>query len=132
MITPFGPFEYRPQTGSRSRGHTYERRVARHLRPLVEDLGWTFYDHHWVSHGTTWLQPDFLIITPSCAVVLEAKLTNTDCIYQTAKYIRLVSLELSLPTWAAQVCRNLTPRSPKRLCTDFYDLEPGATWHLFL
>lgn len=132
MLTPFGPYEYVPQTGTRARGHSYERAVQRHVSSLVDHLGWTLYPHYWVGSGDIWLQPDFIIQTPSCAVVLEAKLTFVNCNRQLRKYTQLVSAELNLPTWGAQVCRNLTRFAPKHICTDFWDLEPDCVWHLFL
>ncbi len=132
MLTQFGPYEYVPQQGTKARGHSYERAVERHVSSLVESLGWTLYSHWWIHDGRVWVQPDFIIRTPSCAFVLEAKLTWTECSVQLSKYIRHASREFDCPVWGATVCRNLTKYSPRKLCVDFLDLEPKSTWHLFL
>ncbi len=129
MLSLTGPFEYVPQTGTRGRGHSYERAVCKYVLSLVESLGWTLYDHYWIHTGSVWVQPDFIIQTPACAIILEAKLTYIDCSAQLARYIRAAQAELGCPVWGAQVCQNLTPHSPQSLCLDFFDLEPNCTWH---
>lgn len=132
VLTPHGPFKYTPTTGTRARGHTYERAVERHVSPLVASLGWTLFSHWWLFDGRAWVQPDFIIRTPACAFILEAKLTWTECCNQLAKYVRAAQTEFDCPVWGAVVCRNLTPTAPRILCTDFLDLEPNSTWHLLL
>lgn len=132
MLTPHGPYEYIPQSGTRGRGHSFERAVQKHVSSQVASLGWTLYPHYWVGEGFIWVQPDFIILTPSCGIILETKLTWVECSAQLGKYTRMVSRETGLPCWGATVCRNLTRYSPKHLCLDFLDLEPNCTWHLFL
>ena len=135
QLVPTGPFVPHSATGTRGRGATYERRVGKELKKYATELGWELLDHWWlcspVSRGTIWKQPDFVLISPSeAAIVFESKLTWVDCSFQLASYTNLLS-QMGYSAFGVTVCRNLTPLSPPPI-TNFYDLCPNSTWHLFL
>jgi len=120
--------------GAKAKGLTYERRLEPRLRAIATDLGWEFRAHPWIHtpagagaplglapSSSQWLQPDFLLIAPSCCcLLLEAKLTWTNCQSQLMKYQRALQV-LGHPSVALQVFRNLTSTIPA-WTADFYSM----------
>ena len=94
-----------PASGTRARGYTYERKVGEWLASYVQNLGWTFHNHPWLRDGKTVCQPDFLLESPSrCIIIVEVKLTETNCLPQFAKYKRALR---GRPTTALQIARRI-------------------------
>jgi hypothetical protein len=126
-----GPYAYQPKTGTRGRGHTYERRVGQLLTLLTEPLGWHLHDHKWINSSEGWVQPDFVLVSPSGrGLIIECKLTWRPT-NQLSRYERILA-SLGLPCIAVLACRNLTPETPRPVCSNFESLTPHCTWHLFL
>jgi len=109
-------------TGAQRAGLRYQARVERWVRPQVEALGFTLHSGLWFRDPATGApcSPDLLIESASsCLLLLEVKLTQTDCIAQFAKYRRaLQTVSPSVP--CVQVCRRLTSPSSMKALSDFH------------
>lgn len=98
-------------TPAQKRGFAYERKVQRKLETLLLPLGWTIRDHEWVEG----IQPDFVLESPSkCLLVVEVKLTQTDCEMQLGKYKHVLGCDTGI-----QICRRLLPGAKP---VDFWDV----------
>lgn len=134
-----GPFPDRTQRNQKKcvkDGHSYERKVERHLRRL--DLG-ELCSQQWImfadDNGLGWARPDIYVLLDNLTLIFEAKLTQS----KTAE-VQLLSLYLPLlrhvyetPMLLIQVCRNLRV-VPNKLVDGPEDLlqNPGPgvyTWH---
>ena len=94
-----------PPSGTRARGYAYERAVGKWLQPQAKALGWTLHDHPWLRDGESICQPDFLLEAPSgCIIIIETKLTETNCAPQFTKYKRALNTR---PTIALQIARRI-------------------------
>lgn len=106
--------------GSRGAGYTYERKVEQRLAALAADLGWELWAHQWFQCGGQLAQPDFILRSPSCALVIETKLTYVETRTQLTKYVNWLAL-MSIPAVPLTICRNLTPEVPQDILV--YDLD---------
>jgi hypothetical protein len=119
-----------PPSPTRRRGLAYERRVGKWLQAQADSLGWTLHDHRWFQHNGRWLQPDFVLESPSGSLILvECKLTWLDCREQMQKYLRALE-ELGLSVVPLLACRNLTPSAPAPI--QFEDANAWDVIHLWL
>ena len=110
--------------GSRGRGIAYEKKVGRWLAAQLGGLGLTIYDHPWLEGPC---QPDFLIESVSGGILLiECKLTETDCSAQVAKYKS--ALAPQSVTWV-QIARRVINRPDIR---DILDARDGAVLLLWI
>lgn len=113
------------------RGLSYEARVGRHVRPLVDSLGWELWDHKWlVLPNGSQCQPDFVILAPAGAIILEAKLTWIPTPEQRKKYLAALRA-LNITAIYVLVCRNLNPQA-SNIVSEWEDLLPDCTWHLWI
>jgi len=104
----------RKYTPAQRKGFGYEKRVKTRLEQLLLPLGWRIRDHVWVEH----VQPDFVLESPGgCLLVVEVKLTQTDCEMQLAKYKHVLGCDLGI-----QICRRLLPGANP---VDFWDASDG-------
>jgi len=99
-------------TRAQKKGLGYERKVGRELKRLLLPLGWRVRDHEWVDG----VQPDFVLESPAgCLMVVEVKLTQTDCEMQLGKYKHVLGCGIGV-----QICRRLLPGANP---VDFWDAK---------
>lgn len=106
-------------TQAQRAGLRYQARVEKWLRPQIETLGLVLHSGLWFHDPKTGrpCSPDLVIESASsCLLLLEVKLTQTDCNAQFAKYRRALQTPL-LP--CVQVCRRLTGPSTMAALADF-------------
>lgn len=113
----------RGAVGTRSHGLTYERRVGRYLAEQAPTYGFTLHDHPWLPGPC---QPDFVLeFASGTCIVVEAKLTQTDCAAQLAKYKRALSPRAVL---TLQICRRLTSPATVTSLDELTDADTMLLW----
>ena len=114
-------------------GLRYERVFEQKISVLAESIGFKFIAHKWINYnGDLFAQPDFVLVSPSKAVILiEAKYTYTNTLNQRKLYTRLLQKLGLNPITSITVCRNLTSETPRdRIIHDFHDLKQDSIWQL--
>ena len=117
-------------TSAQRSGLRYQARVERQVRSWAEALGWRVHSGLWFLDPATSApcSPDIVLETPSgCTLIIEVKLTQTDCSQQWAKYQRALGdgqspsphSSSSLPP-CIQICRRLTSPSTMSTLDDFH------------
>lgn len=123
--------------GTRAKGMTYERLVARRLRHRVEsgEIAGTFFGGQWIAfsdrNGKGYCQPDIFIVTPTIIWLLEAKLTQTDFANPQLSHLYYPVLKhiFKQPIALIQVCKGLRRHPGKVLINDFTEAKPdGRVW----
>lgn len=119
-------------TPAQRRGLCYQSRVEREVAKWAAALGWTVHSGPWLRDPLTGApcQPDIVLELPGgCLLIIEVKLTQTDCSQQWAKYQRALmadearsSLHHShhFPPPCIQICRRLTSPSTMQTLDDFH------------
>ena len=127
------------ETPAQAMGRRYENKVGRHLASRTASLSWELWDHQWLEyeseHGFELAQPDFVLIRPdNSAIVVECKLTFTDCWPQIHFYNELLK-GLGLDPVGVLVCKNLTAAATSSAYPRVRKLEDITTtsyWQLRL
>lgn len=123
--------------GSKARGYTYERKVAKILDKYCEENGWTLLDHQWFVYtkgeDTFYFQPDFVIDRPGqVGIIAEVKLTYVDTTGQLQKYLEYLKF-FGLVCFPITIVRHLTPFIDKGLVVDdIKKIQPNTIWHLWV
>ena len=119
-------------TSAQRAGLRYQSRVEHWLRPQVEELGLRLHSGLWFRDPATSspCSPDLLIESASsCLLLLEVKLTQTDCSAQFAKYRRALN-SVGFPSVpCVQICRRLTSSSTM---TDLLSCHHGGLMLVYL
>lgn len=133
----------RPRASALKRGLAFERGVGRRLWRMVDagELRGDLRLGQWIMfadrEGISYAQPDAYLITPTLALLMECKLTQSDSAeaQMQSLYLPLLQHLYELPIVCLQVCKNLR-YVPEKLIESPAALlgkpRPGTfTWHLF-
>ena len=97
------------------------------MRKWAEGLGWTTHSGLWFRDPLTGApcSPDIILESPaSCILIIEVKLTQTDCHQQWAKYQRALmgtgDSQRRFPPPCIQICRRLMSPSTMSTLDDFH------------
>jgi hypothetical protein len=117
-------------------GLRYQARVEREVAKWAAALGWTLHAGLWLLDPLTSApcSPDIVLESPGgCLLIIEVKLTQTDCSRQWAKYQRALMAEENgsdrqrpldhshrSPPPCIQICRRLTSPSTMSTLDDFH------------
>ena len=123
MLSLIPPPVFRPDhlTPAQKAGLAYQRKVGKVLQKWADDTGWLLMDSPWLTGPC---QPDFLLISPSqCVLVVEVKLTQTDCTNQFNKYRLATGAKVCV-----QICRRLTAPATMHSLEDAFDTGVMLLW----
>ena len=138
---PAPPFSKSCSTGTRARGHTYERKVGKFLRRACDAAGWKLWDHQWFEYKKAekaekaekvyHFQPDFIIERPGQeGILVEVKLTYVDTKEQLNKYLNYLGI-FGINCFPVTIVRNLVPGIPEYI-NNFNEIKPNSVLHLWM
>jgi hypothetical protein len=110
---PYG--KQRKLKGSRGKGQTYEKKVGRELRDLINEgrIEGELFSGQWFAfcdaHGPGFAQPDHFIWTESLVLLFECKLTQSDKAEAQLNllYAPILAEHYQLPVLKVHTCKNL-------------------------
>ena len=133
------PFSKSCSTGTRARGHAYERKVGKFLRRACDAAGWKLWDHQWFEYKNKeekeekvcHFQPDFIIERPGQdGILIEVKLTYIDTKEQLNKYLKFLGI-FGINCFPVTIVRNLVPGIPEYI-NNFNEIKPNSVLHLWM